>query len=571
MSTNKTLQVAVAVALGTATTAAMAFNVGTTTPQYKVVMSGATASTNTVREFIIEDICDSTHAIDVYRSWDNVNNKFNKDWGVACHTKSTLDTSHSIAAHDVLFMKRDAGGSGFGVNPVLNDYAPTHSTGIDIMEFSDGAGKNCDPGVNPTTPKTTAAPNATAYTQHKCSGGLVTANWIPDGGFSDVEPDKFFGLNAPAGSYSDGHALGNYNASFSADVRATAGLVFGIPVTLNLRNALQAVQFPASSVCHPLNASYGANAKTLDCMPSLSGTEIRSVFVGGLHTWDDYYVDDPLGGAAKVSLASAVSGMGLSSLVPTDHKVQICRRVAGSGTQAQFQMVFLNRPCEANAANPLTEPGLIFTGPVVANNSSSGDVEKCLDDFNDGTNTSGKNAVTTKRWGIGLQSLEKNVGLSHAYRFIKVNGYAPTLQAVHAGDYEDYVESSMQWRTSGEFYNTKPGTTPNLATDVPSNASIKADTVTILDFIASSAVSPSVLATINGSYIHTFGESGWLAIPKPGVSPTNPFSSSNPVNTSTRAPLGSAPNSCQFPVAIKPVKVDTNVPVSSSEPAGNVM
>jgi hypothetical protein len=36
-----------------------------------------------------------------------------------------------------------------------------------------------------------------------------------------------------------------------------------------------------------------------------------------------------------------------------------------------------------------------------------------------------------------------------------------------------------------------------------------------------------------------------------GFLPSNPFSISNPVNSSTRAPFGKAPNTCHFPTVIK--------------------
>jgi hypothetical protein len=280
-------------------------------------------------------------------------------------------------------------------------------------------------------------------------------------------------------------------------------------------------------------------------MPSLSSAEIRSLFTGGIANWNNFLVTDPANvNGPKIALASHPAVVALGT-VPADKKVQICRRVNGSGTQAQSNAIFLNWPCDTSVATPVAEPGNPALGPVVANNSGSSDVSRCLDDFNQGTNTSAKNAGLVKRWAIGINSTENNTNNAFNYRFIKIDGAAPTLQAVHAGDYYDYAEQSFQYRTSADRLLNA-----TLAAD-------KTDTLTILGHMASQGNTPNDTAIINTNYVYTWGQGGWLVTPRStgGFTPSNPFSISNPVNSSTRAPYGKAPNTCQFPTVIKTVQV----------------
>lgn len=547
--TRNLVKAAVAVALCSAAGSAFAFNPSVTPPDYQVVFAGATASTNTVRVWIVERVCNTAQPIDVYRRWTGT--AFGNDWSVACVTRTGIDTNgdgdtadagETIAAKNVLFRKRDAGGSGWGVTPVTHPMAVTLGTPatsasavnpggtatgflVDIMTVTAGAGAgfNCDTTANPGVPVVSAG--GVNYTEYKC--GNANEQKVPDGGFSDIEPSKFFGINTPAG-------LPAYTASASVTSTTFGALVFNTPVSTDLRNALQAAQ------------GLTPGSETEADMPSLTTTELRSLFIGGVPNWNNFQVTDPGNPAgAKIALAShpAVAALGT---VPADRKVQICRRANGSGTQAQFNAIFLNWPCDQSAVTPTAAPGNVITGPVVAENSGAGDVTNCIDDFNNGTNVSTKNAGLVKRWAIGLNSTEQNVNNAKSMRYIKINGYAPTIQNVFAGNYEDYVEQAFQYRT-----NTATLLNASLAAD-------KTDTLNILAYMGAQGNTPNDTAGINLNYVYTWGQGGWLVTPRSsgGFNPSNPFSLTNPVNSSTRAPFGRAPNTCQYPVTIKTVTVD---------------
>ena len=81
----------------------------------------------------------------------------------------------------------------------------------------------------------------------------------------------------------------------------------------------------------------------------------------------------------------------------------------------------LPQPLLAAGSNPVV-------GPLVTENSGSGDVTTCLND---------KQAAN--KWALGIQSLEKN---SPSWKFIKINGVAPTVKNVAYNNYFDWVETN---------------------------------------------------------------------------------------------------------------------------------
>lgn len=545
---------ALVVALSAVTGSAFAFT-DITTADYEVVFSGATASSTTVRNFMIDEICDSTQAIDVFRrdDGDADPDTFGNGWGALC----VLDETSAFFGADALtapcatavggsgcqvaFRKRDAGGSGWGVTPVVQyTDAAFQPDGVAVINVSYGAGQNCDPALDSAQ----VSANGTAYTRHTC--GATNDNRFPDGGFSDIEVDKFFGINTPAG-------LPAYNAATTVPFTATAfgALVFNAPVNTIFRDALQAVQFADDSPCNPIptNTNYDAvQAEQEQCMPSLSSTEIRSIFVGGLGTTQQLLVDDPANPGSAIALTAHPNVVALGHVLDTllfgGNPLQICRRVPGSGTQAQAQVHWLNWPCDLSVALPQSEPGNAFNGPLVANNSGSSDVGRCLDDFSDASDNSGKNPGLVRRYAIGVQSTEKNVSLARNYRFIKVNGFAPTLSQVHKGNYQNWVEQSYQYKTAdADLLNA-------------TIAEQKVDTRTILAYIAANGNTIAGTVSKNADFVHSWGQAGWLVNPTAAVAADPVLDLLRPVNTATRAPFGFAPNSCQVPVSVSPVQVD---------------
>ncbi len=265
-SMKSTSRLAAAVAAVCAAAAAQAYDPATTATDYRIVIAGATATTNTLRDVILRDVCASNR--DLYRFPAST-----VRYTIACRT---------TANKNVLFMKND-GGSGTGVSPVDQKIA------VSVLESPSNAA--CGSGAAKT------GPLGTSYLEHDCgaTNAALLGNRIPDFGLSDIEPSKFVGQLAPA--------EGAFKNVSNMKVNSTAGLAFGIVVSMNLYRALQTAQFADSDPCSPvptidLNGneikdayevaatdSSGTGAQianhkkgdTEACMPSLSTAQVRSL------------------------------------------------------------------------------------------------------------------------------------------------------------------------------------------------------------------------------------------------------------------------------------------------------
>lgn len=561
--------------------------------------SGATASTSSLQTAVVEAFCDSAQPVDILedaRSYTVAPNPGGATdilkagvakpdfWSVACRLKAGLPGTLATRAGDkLLWSKRDEGGSGVGVGPVAAAY------GLGFMKPSTGAGNNC-PGNDATIrnyPRTVAGVSTTVW---NCNGFAVpvvpalsdplseasaSADGVrrsPDIGTSDIEPDKFasvflenvsssdFNLNGTRGEVGD--TLTSYEVG-TLTKEGMAQLIFNTPVNLLMYQDLQRAQFP---VGHPLyndcnpgsTAGYNTvvtvapplantniTGNTEKCMPSLTASEIRAIMgtSGAIRKATDFQAEYTSAtgiltyGTGEYTPLSATTIYDVADVAATDDTIMVCRRVEGSGTQAQFNAMLLGYPCDPNAADGSVdtlrpEGENLITTPFVVENESSGDVEKCLNDYNDGTNTNtnatNKNTALRKRWAIGVQSLEKNtpsaVGVyGSRYRFIKIDGFAPTLVNAHAGDYFDVGQQSLQYRTGA------------LPVVVDAFATLKS-------FIQD----PLKLPALNK--VHAFGHSGWLASPSATYKPDSRLSLIRPVSWYRRVSYNpSVANTCALP------------------------
>lgn len=523
-----------------------------TDPAGSVVIwhAGATASTGSMETAVVESFCDSAQPVDILEDARTLGKP--AYWSVACIGKATL--SATMAGKKILWSKRDDGGSGVGVGPLAL------SLPIGFMKPSTGAGTNCPSqnggtrvvagitaniwnctgfvySLNPPVAATFNEPDPT-------SGGVMR---VPDIGTSDIEPDKFasaFTLNVPK---TDINLDGLINAGDTLPAYDTSGLTkenlailtFGVPMNTRMYQDMQAAQFPAGhplfNDCNPAGATYGSiassasNANAEKCMPSLSSNEIRSIYMkgGAIRSSTDFQAESPFGSAAFAPLSATVNGA-------TDNTIQICRRVNGSGTQAQFNAIHIGYPCDATfdgSIDTLQPEGAGALTTFVTENEGSGDVEKCLNDFNNGTNTTGQNTALRKRWAVGIQSLEKNApsgagAYTNDYRFPKIDGVAPTVANVHAGDYYNFAAQSLQYKTGAP-----------------------AVTVDAFNSLKPQVQDPTKLPLLNK--VQAFGTAGWLAIPSATNTPDAILNLSRPVSWYRRVSFSGAGNTCALPSMFK--------------------
>ena len=246
---------------------------------------------------------------------------------------------------------------------------------------------------------------------------------------------------------------------------AFAAQVFGIGVNLKLRNAMQNAQIASGT----LPASC-AGDDTEACMPGLTTAQITSIFASGrFNDWTNLSY-------GTGNLVSANPGK-----TPKNTAVHICSRTAGSGTLATFQTVFENAPCTVNEAIQAAVSKTIFplqssvlgeekpnaTAKVYHSIESSGDVENCLASL-DGFDVAKKAASTTGivgngnfgagttpplvlspatsgedfRWAVGIFNADRNATNALPFRFIKIDGYSPSLINTANGKYKFWSELS---------------------------------------------------------------------------------------------------------------------------------
>jgi hypothetical protein len=159
---------------------------------------------------------------------------------------------------------------------------------------------------------------------------------------------------------------------------------------------------------------------------------------------------------AKTGFAgwSALTGVTADDSMP----VNLCRRQNGSGTQASSNLYFLQAGVQTNTNLGMLAPiAQTTTSTAVADWASTelnviggagtGDVENCL------TNA---NAAATKMYAMGVISMEKDpVSSNKNYRFVKIDGAAPTQANARAGQYGFIYSATMQFPKAGTHAASK--------------------------------------------------------------------------------------------------------------------
>lgn len=460
-----------------------------TAPDLTLFMSGASGMDGAITA-MFDNLCENTASDpkDYYQDGTTGSN-----YRAFFCTLSPAKVSGLTAPKKVLFIKRSAGGSAQGVSPLVEGKK------IDALTI---ANSNCTETVSGSHKWSCRISNP---------GDLVATD--PNIGISDVDPFMFRGPNTPAG-FSPITQAGTQ----LLEIRSVAALIFGVPVTNGLYEALQIVQIDKKEL--PSTCTIGSYTEA--CMPSLSTHQISSLISGQIKKWSEFNInfngtDYPL-----------TQYPGITK--PGSDLVTFCKRTAGSGTGAQQYAKFLNSPCTRCALPPI-EPAASnpIDGPLVLGNASSGSMDKCLDDVAKGANTSGLNAGLVKGWAIGQQALEKNANKALDYKFVKVDGVAPTLQNAANGTYKDWVEPTYQWRKTGAGAPT-------------------GDILKIIEKLVVEAGSPSNAATVlNKNSNYDFGKSGYLAVATNGHPYTNVLDENAPVIGYSHAASGKLDN-CNIPV-----------------------
>lgn len=389
-----TLAVAAALSAFAGSASAYSFSDGGYTQSNTIVIriSGSSATNNQTKTWLATKFCtNAAKTTGIINKTSDSNN-----FGIVC--QPTLGGPFSKP--NVAIVKNSTGGSGNGVTQLK-----TGTLGyLDVFQSNPAAVPLTVPGPPPN-------------------------DFKADLGVTDEEPDILLKAGAIAEA---GVPFEPLNV-----------VTFGTPVTLGLYRALQTAQLGTTCTDDTTTSGViGLNDNSEACMPSLSQSQIASIFGGQLVNWNE------------IGLASK--------------PVYIARRVITSGTQTAARMFFLNDPCADNmlgfvAGDPLgvsptkadacneVAPNLVFEG------SGSGNVSACL-----------TNHERNSRWAIGVNSLElpnltdstpaysinggaaipgQTVLNKTTQRHIKIDGFAPTTFNVATGRYKFWYEAAITSRS----------------------------------------------------------------------------------------------------------------------------
>ena len=302
-------------------------------------------------------------------------------------------SSPILPGKKVALFKSDVGGSGQGVFPV-------HA--MSARGFLNLA---------------TCGSRAASVPNYVCSG---EQQQVPMAGMSDVEPGMFKGINVPKDDPTyPGDGLSDIQIG-ELEVNPLFQTIFAVAVNKALRDAMQTAQ--------------GLTVGDAGPEPTISRTTAASYFAGVL--------TDPTAGLGWQPIVSAGDAKKAT-------RVNICRRVDGSGTQASANAQFLQFPCNGAALNvadkTYSDNGLTQAVASVGTSgkafvfegSSTGNVISCLNQ-----------AETNGAYAIGHVSKENvpaTSGTIGNWRHVKLDGVSANRDNTKSGQYDYFFESTLQW------------------------------------------------------------------------------------------------------------------------------
>jgi len=362
-------------------------------------LAGSSAFQKTIESIIHNSVCDPTTDT-VYQDPGSAGNG-KHEVAHFCTTQSASTALGIGTATNLLVYYRVDGGSIFGVDYPGQVNAHFYHLGADCGTLTAG------------TAVCTAWNNGPVASL----GSADYTSAIPDIGLSDVEPAMFTkttsAINVPATCADTYFAetpcpSGTFNSA-AATSTPVAVQVMGIAVSSALYAALQLAE--------------GTTGQ-----PSLTTAQIASMM-------------------AKSNLSTNAATKGwdnLRAVLNTEYgttdttlsgPVLVCRRTAGSGTQATWNGIAMGNPCALKTASNLTilAKGNSVTGYSVQENSGSGDVINCL------------TTSTALPLAMGILSTDQAGNLSSGAQYIKIDGFDIQNAAnVENGLIKTAIESTMQ-------------------------------------------------------------------------------------------------------------------------------
>ncbi len=492
-------------------------------PDITIFTSGGAAQDKAYGQVVSSTLA-AANSLDTFADVEPVTNSVGGRW-TAYYFTGNATLGAGLAGKKILLEKRTYGAAGYGVVPLAANLPIEH---LDIRGLPQTAwvANGADQWK-----QTLDSTNATTY----------LTKVISDAGFLGVDAASLLKPNTqnypqPVPELSTGLpeagwplTLAGLPATFT--VAQTGGLVYGVAVTLDLYKALQAAEVRAGIL--PSTVVIGSYTEA--SLPNLNRPTIASLLAGKIGSWDQIkIVDKTAANAVKTLLDPTIltdAGVAAPYKESTSGKnltpVAVGKRNNGAAVGAVASSIYLNypgtkfafAPALATADNPIVEDASL---PIVKAPASTADTGNLLKDWQNGTNATGSNNVVdgaafAKRWGIAINSADRNSAVTAAgtggdpWRYIKVDGYAPTLENVAAAAYPVWAEGAV-------IYLKAKATDPLWATKIK-----------LLKTFANDLGSPTIANLVNTT--QAWGRTGIFATTKDprGFTATVPFNNANPV------------------------------------------
>ncbi|MDO9163869.1 MAG: hypothetical protein Q8N35_16810 [Methylococcaceae bacterium] len=502
-------------------------------PEVKIFTSGGAAQDRAIEEAIKFGLAqDGT--LDVFQDVDGTR-KGRRFLGYYFTGKNTL--TNGLAGKRIYIAKRSLGAAGYGVVPVAGN------VGLDNLDISlsssngtlgaSQAGAWALDNVNNAHLWNAAITNNGSNSGQAAWSNYLVQNQLSDGGFTGVDAPAL--LQPGTDNYpelaiesSTGVATANWNTGLTAAALAnnnisrvpTGGLVYGIGVPLDFYKVLQVAQAKSGLLPTDTLSNLGKYDDE-NYIPTLSSDFLASLLAGKIKDWGDVKFEDKLNstGIHALTEASVLADAGVNA--PFRTKVFIGRRNLGAAIGAVGYAKLLGYPYVEGATAPksaTTNLGPIDTGstaPIVKSPAGANATDSLLIDWQNGTNTSGFNPSSTaaapkKYWGFAVHGGDRNANTSQPWRYVRIDGAAPTIANVANGSYSYWAEGEVLIR--------------------PASA-IGADKVAALQAFASALGNVAVAKTVNTNAVLPFGQSGVFATTAtdPSAFVSIPFDPQNPI------------------------------------------
>lgn len=432
-------------------------------PDITVYTSGGAAQDKAYGQVVTTTLA-APGSVDTFGDVDPATGSVGARW-TAFYFTGNANLGSGLAGKKILLEKRSYGAAGYGVVPLVGNIPLEHLVVAGL-------------------PKSAWVANGTKQWKQTIDGtnaGTYLVKKLSDGGFLGVDPDIL--LKPGTENYPEqvtqlttGLPEATWPLTFKEvpktggntfTVVPTGGLVYGVAVTLDLYKVLQAAQKRAGT----LPASVVIGSYDEGSLPNLNRNVLASLLAGKIGAWDQIKIIDKTDGNTVKTLLDSDILADAGVLAPYKESttganltpVAVGRRNKGAAIGAVAYSKFLNYPGALNAFPPASKTidnavDEDATLPIVKSPGGAADTGNLLKDWQNGANATGFNNVTdglsyAKRWGIAINSADRNSSVTAAgtggdpWRYIRIDGYAPTLENVAAGVYPHWAEGAVLYRT----------------------------------------------------------------------------------------------------------------------------